>query len=660
MSTLKVGPSRFAQSVLVIDDDPAFWRLVETAVTPSGIPVASVRTGEEGLKLLTHERPLAVIVDGLLPGIRGDEVAHRIRQRWPQDQLPIVFVSAFFRDIKSRQRLLNVIKCDQVLHKPVTVEDLKRALARFKGFDEPKEMAPEEELELDITTSVELLTDFLVLAVERVENMRRALLRFGGEQEAQGVKDFRTESHRFRGTGASFGLPEVSRLGGQMEDLLERHKFATRLPSEATASLTGMLDALEVKLVRAGATLPAYGGRGSTRALKLLVVDGPGDLALSCSEAAGRGSPVRLFSEPDEALASLAEEAADAVFIAADRPSFDAFDVCAQATKLSSAPVVLLADDSSFSARLKAQAKGARGYVHRVPDVRSLWKLAGDFLAPPRGLTVLALAADRQLLSSVAEALSPEGLSVIPCLEPRELFERLDQEQPAVLVLSSEQPGVNGLALLKAVRADARHHAMPVLVLAKSEARAERLEALEAGADDVLAAPINAAELAARMRVQVRHRTSQLRSSAEALPGFPSLEVLREEVARAIVLARRGRTLAVLAFEAGLDEMVSARGRLKADGAVAALGAKLKQGLRESDVVAHLGDACFGVLLHDATRAAAQKLLKAHLKRLNEREPFGEDLQLSVRGAMASFPEVRGDADVLIDAALAGLTASRH
>ena len=655
-----MAPSRFAQSVLVIDDDPAFSRLAESAVTPSGIPVHSVRTGEDGLKLLANERPLAVIVDGLLPGIRGDEVAYRIRQRWPQGDLPIVFVSAFFRDIKSRQRLLNVIKCDAVLHKPVTVEDLKRSLARFKGFDEPKDLSPEEELELDITTSVELLTDFLVLSVERIENMRRGIALFGGDHEAQGVKDFRIESHRFRGTGASFGLPEVSRLGGQMEDLLERHKFATKMPSEATAALSGMLDALEVKLVRAGAALPAFGGRGTTRALKLLVVDGPGDLALSCSEAAGRGQPVRLFSEPDEAMLSLSEEPADAVFLAADRPSYDAFEICGQFSKLSTGPVVLLADDATFSARLKAQAKGARGYVHRVPDVRSLFKLASDFAAPPRGLTVLALASDRALLLSVAEALAPDGLSVIPCLQPRELFDRLDQEDPAVLLLGAELPGVSGLSLLKAVRADARHHAVPVVVMAKSDERSERLDALDAGADDVLSTPLNAAELVARMRVQVRHRASALRSSSDTLPGFPSLDVLRDEVARAIMLARRGRTLAVLAFEAALDEMTQAKGRLRADAAVAALGAKLKAGLRESDVVAHLGDARFGVLLHDASKAAAAKLLKAHLKRLNEHEPFGEELQLSVRGAMATFPEVRGDADVLIDAALADLTASRH
>ena len=196
-----------SDQVLIVDDDPGFHRLVESVLVPTGIKCHAVTTGEEALKLLDTQRPKLMILDGLLPGMRGDEVAHRVRLRWPQAELPILFVSAFFRDIKSRQRLLNVIKVDIVLHKPVSVEDLKRAIARFPGMTpDPHELPPEEELELDITTAVELLTDFLVLAAERTDNMRTALPELRGKDPRNAVKMFRTEAHRFRGTGTSFGL----------------------------------------------------------------------------------------------------------------------------------------------------------------------------------------------------------------------------------------------------------------------------------------------------------------------------------------------------------------------------------------------------------------------------------------------------------------------
>jgi len=123
-----------------------------------------------------------------------------------------------------------------VLHKPVSVEDLKRAIARFPGMTpDPQELPPEEELELDITTAVELLTDFLVLAAERTTNMRNALSELRGKDAKNAVKMFAPSPplprHR-----TSFGLPEVSRLGAQMEDLIEKHKDKDSAPRPSPRS----------------------------------------------------------------------------------------------------------------------------------------------------------------------------------------------------------------------------------------------------------------------------------------------------------------------------------------------------------------------------------------------------------------------------------------
>jgi DNA-binding response OmpR family regulator len=642
--------------VLVVDDDAAFHRLVEGVLQGSGVSCVCVRSGEEALKLLKKDPPKAIIIDGLLPGMRGDALAMHLRERWEPEQLPIVFVSAFFRDMRSRQHLQNKCRVDTVLHKPITPEDLKRALAKIPTLTPPPEvMEVSEDIEIDITTAVELLSDYLLIATERIESLHKALKALAGGEETESLKVIRTEAHRFRGTGGSFGLPELTRLGGQIEDLIEAQK---KSPVSATvkAQLNGLVSALAVKLARAGANVSVAGTPGGSSKLRVLLIDGPGELALSCGEAMAKGLPIRLFNELPEALASLAQESADVVFVAADRPSFDGLEICERLKAEGFGPVVVMGKDPGFQARLTAQAKGARGYVHRLPSAQVLLRVAVDFAATPKGLTVLAVSPDRSLLGSIAETLSADGHSVMPCLDAGLLFEELDKIAPTLVVLASDLPKVNAFALLKAVKADARHGNVPVLVLAKDESRQTRLDAFEAGADDVMPAPISNVELRARVRSLMHRRAHELRvSPLTSLPGVPGLAALREELERALVLARRGRTLALLVFEADLAHLLTPKSRFELDAVVAALGARLALGVRVSDMVASLGGARFGVLLYDASRADAEKLLRHHLERFNAQDPLGDSLHAQVRGALATFPEVREGADALIEAAFSQL-----
>lgn len=647
-----------AEKILVVDDDPAFHKLVESVLTPAGLPFESVHSGEEALRAVARGCPRAMIIDGLLPGMRGDDVALKMREKWTPAQLPIVFVSAFFRDLRSRQRLTRECQVDAVLHKPITPEELKRALARLPQLASATEGDTAElpdTFELDISTAAELLTDYLVIAQERMVSLRGAILGLTGSDARGALKQVRADAHKFRGTGSSFGLPEVTRLGAQIEDFIDAHGEKSLTPTNR-AKLAGWVEALGLKLARAGASIPSPGLSGATRPLRVLLLDGPGELAVSCAEAAKRGLPVRLFDSAEAAMISATEEAADVVFIAADRPGYDGLQLSEQFVAEGLGPVVLMASDAGFSARLDAQKAGARGYVHRMPDAASLLRVAPDFAAPPRGVTVLVVSGNRTELDAMAVTLSEDGLAAVPCQDPRALFDCLDQNEPALVLMSSELPGVNGLALLRALRADARHGWIPAVVLAKTKERRERIEALDAGADDVLAPPVDDAELFARLRVQIRRWAHEQRTRpVKGLPGFIGPESLLEEIDRALTLARRGRTFSVMVFDAELPHLRRGRGRLEADAAVASLGARLKQVFRESDVVASLGAGRFGVLLHDLARADAERLLQTHLDQFNVGGPLSAGLQVLVRGGVASFPEVQGSASVLLDTAIRGL-----
>src|SRR5439155_2397185 len=136
---------------------------------------------------------------------------------------------------------------------------------------------------------------------------------------------------------------------------------------------------------------------------------------VSCAEAAKKGLPVRLFADAKEAIHSATDEAADVIFVAADRPGYDGLELCERFAKEKLGPVVLMASDAGYGARLQAQKAGARGYVHRLPDAASLLRVAPDFAAPPRGVTVLVMSHDRAELDEHAMTLSSDGIAAVPC-----------------------------------------------------------------------------------------------------------------------------------------------------------------------------------------------------------------------------------------------------
>jgi len=86
----------------------------------------------------------------------------------------------------------------------------------------------------------------------------------------------------------------------------------------------------------------------------------------------------------------------------------------------------------------------------------------------------------------------------------------LASESFSAVVLDLGLPGMDGMALLRRLRA--RGDGTPVLVLTARDALDDRVDGLDAGADDYVAKPVAIAELAARLRALVR-RASGVASS---------------------------------------------------------------------------------------------------------------------------------------------------
>jgi DNA-binding response OmpR family regulator len=91
----------------------------------------------------------------------------------------------------------------------------------------------------------------------------------------------------------------------------------------------------------------------------------------------------------------------------------------------------------------------------------------------------------------------------------------LRTEEFDVLLLDLGLPRRDGLQVLRSLRA--RHDALPVLILTARDAVSDRVQGLDAGADDYLVKPFDLDELAARIRALLRRKAGRTAPQVEHL-----------------------------------------------------------------------------------------------------------------------------------------------
>ena len=83
-----------SKTVLVIDDSATLRDELTKALEPAGYIVLTAASGEEGLQVAADQRPDAVVVDGMLPGIDGATVIRRVRLDAALRGIPCLLLTA--------------------------------------------------------------------------------------------------------------------------------------------------------------------------------------------------------------------------------------------------------------------------------------------------------------------------------------------------------------------------------------------------------------------------------------------------------------------------------------------------------------------------------------------------------------------------------------
>ncbi|WP_320783210.1 response regulator transcription factor [Streptomyces sp. CRN 30] len=126
---------------------------------------------------------------------------------------------------------------------------------------------------------------------------------------------------------------------------------------------------------------------------------------------------------------------------------------------------------------------------------------------------------DRAIRNALERALTLEGYRVTAVADGAEALAQAHRGRPDVLVLDVMMPGIDGLQVCRALRAEG--DATPILMLTALVETADRIAGLDAGADDYVVKPFDVEEVFARLRALLR-RTGAAPAKGYAEEPVPS------------------------------------------------------------------------------------------------------------------------------------------
>ena len=183
----------------------------------------------------------------------------------------------------------------------------------------------------------------------------------------------------------------------------------------------------------------------------------------------------------------------------------------------------------------------------------------------------------------------------------------ITQHHPKVILCDWTMPGFDGPAVLKQVRADPGVAATFFIMVTAHDTPTRKYEALEAGADDYLAKPIDFRELAARLRVGIRvwemHDRLQHAAFTDGLTGLYNHDHLNRILENEWKRSRRyGSPMSLIMMDIDYFKAVNdTYGQLVGNDVLEEIARILRRTTREVDTIARFGGDEFAIVAPEAS-----------------------------------------------------------
>jgi CheY-like chemotaxis protein len=119
------------KQILVVDDDPISIEILRKSLSETGYSVISASNGRQALKIAAKMSPNLIVLDIVMPGLDGGEVANILKKDIITKNIPIIFLSSL---IKEKEEKIYSNK-DKIAHlsKPYNQEKMLKEIKKQLG-----------------------------------------------------------------------------------------------------------------------------------------------------------------------------------------------------------------------------------------------------------------------------------------------------------------------------------------------------------------------------------------------------------------------------------------------------------------------------------------------------------------------------------------------
>ena len=370
--------------ILIIEDDFFVASIYQQAFEAAGHTVATAYNGEAGLKRIGEFRPDLVQVDLMMPKMNGVEIIRQIRANPELKSLPVLVLSsccdlALVREARQAgaSEVISKRECSPKLMVD-RAEALLGASARPAAASPPSapaSLGPAVSAAVHSppasapgTTLPEIRRSFLERSLQTQAELRarlHTLIKNGSPaDQPAGLEELYRLVHSLAGQARVTGFARIAHLAGALEVLLrELHDQPKKLTPSILNTLARAVDCL--KTLFAEAQHPAQ-DEVSRSTLVLAVDDEPLALHTLGTALAKANLKAVTLDDPELALRVLALNRFDLIFLDAEMPGLDGFEVCKRLRALptnKTTPVVYVTALSAFEARARAALSGGNDLI---------------------------------------------------------------------------------------------------------------------------------------------------------------------------------------------------------------------------------------------------------------------------------------------------------